>query len=162
MRGLNRRNRWLVRAALFVGGVVGLTIFARIEDTHPRPLPTVLFVAAGVAIFGLLADSSGADPANWAPVAEQSLVTAGQDAPLAGNVRLLENHLSSREVDPHLRARLARMTEDRLSRLGLSSGDPGVYQRLGPTLKAVIDGPPRLLREDEIEECIRRIEELNP
>jgi hypothetical protein len=162
MRGLNRRNRWLVRAALFVGGVVGLTIFARIEDTHPRPQPTVLFVAAGVAIFGLLADSSGADPANWTPVAEQSLATAGQDAPLAGNVRLLENHLSSREVDPHLRARLVRMTEDRLSRLGLSSTDPGMYQRLGPTLKAVIDGPPRLLREDEIEECIRRIEELNP
>ena len=54
------------------------------------------------------------------------------------------------------------MTDDRLSRLGLSRADPGVSQRLGPTLKAVIDGPPRLLREDEIEECIRRIEELTP
>jgi hypothetical protein len=160
MRGLRRRNRWLVRAALFAGGVVGLTIFAHIEDTHPRPVPTILFVAAGVAIFGLLSDSSGADPANWAPVMEESLISTGQDAPLAGNVRLLENHLSSREVDPHLRARLARMTDDRLSKLGLSRGDPGVFQRLGPTLTSVLDGPPRVLREDEIEECIRRIEEL--
>jgi hypothetical protein len=162
MRRLDRRSRWTLRGALFVVGVVGLTIFAHVEDTHPRVLPTVLFVAAGVAIVGLLADSTGADPANWAPAVEPSSISAGQDAPLASNVRLLENHLTSREVDPYLRARLARMTEDRLSRIGLSRTDPGVATRLGPTLSAVLDGPPRLLQPDEIEECVRRIEELTP
>jgi hypothetical protein len=162
MRGLNRRNRWVVRVCVFAAGVIGLTVFAAIEDTHPRVLPTALFVAAGVAIFGLLADTSGADPANWAPAVAPTPVRAGQDAPLAANVRLLENHLTSRQVDPYLRQRLARMTDERLSRLGLSRADPGVSQRLGPTLTAVLGGPPRTLGEDEIEECIRRIEELSP
>jgi len=157
-----RRNRWVVRGLLVAAGVAGLTIFAAVEDTHPRLLPTVLFVGAVVAILGLLADSSGWDPADWSPTIEYAVTTAGQDAGLAGNARLVENHLSAREVDPLLRARLARMTENRLSRLGLSRTDPDVIRRLGPTLTAVIDGPPRALQRAEIEECIRRIEELTP
>jgi hypothetical protein len=162
MARLSTRNRWVARAGLFLAGVVGLTVFAHIESTRPRVLPMVLFVAAGVAIIGLLADTSGADPADWSPAAEPPVVSAGQDGPLAANVRLLENHLSSREVDPHLRTRLARMTDARLSRLGLSRADPGVAARLGPTLSGVLAGPPRPLRTQEIEECIRRIEELSP
>jgi hypothetical protein len=159
---LDRRNRWVVRALLFVTGVAGLTIFARVEDTHPRVLPTVLLVGAVVAIFGLLSDSSGADPADWTPMIEYATTSAGQDAGLAGNVRLIENHLTARDVDPLLRARLARMTENRLSRLGWSRTDPEVIRRLGPTLTAVLDGPPRPLQRAEIEECVRRIEELSP
>ena len=155
-----RRNRWVVRGLLVAAGVAGLTIFAAVEDTHPRLLPTLLFVGAVVAILGLLADSSGSDPADWSAAIEYPVTSAGQDAGLAGNARLIENHLSAREVDPLLRARLARMTENRLSRLGLSRTDPDVIRRLGPTLTAVIDGPPRALQRAEIEECIRRIEEL--
>lgn len=162
MTPLDRRSRWLGRGGLFLAAVVGLTVFAHIESTRPRVLPTVLFVAAGVAILGLLADSSGADPADWSPVTERTVSGAGQDGPLAANVRLLENHLTSREVDPYVKARLQRMTDDRLSRLGLSRTDPGVRSSLGPTLSNVLDGPPRRLRPDEIEECIRRIEELSP
>jgi hypothetical protein len=37
-----------------------------------------------------------------------------------------------------------------------------VDRQLGPTLTAVLDGPPRPLRRADIEECIRRIEELTP
>jgi hypothetical protein len=95
-------------------------------------------------------------------MSEYAAASTGQDAGLAGNVRLIENHLSSREVDPLLPGRIARMTSDRLSRLGLSRGDPAVERRLGPTLTAVLDGPPRRLKRSEIEECIRRIEELTP
>jgi hypothetical protein len=160
--GPSRRNQWLVRGLMFALGVAGLALAAAIEDTHPRVVPTALFVAAVVAIFGLLADSSGADPANWSPILDRTTGSSGNDAPLSGNLRLIENHLTARDVDPHLRTRLARMTDDRLSRLGLSRTDPGVYQRLGPTLTAVLDGPPRLLQPAEIEECIRRIEELSP
>ncbi len=157
---LSRRNRWVVRALLFASGMVGLTVFAAIEDTRPRVLPTALFVGAGVAIFGLLSDSSGTEPADWAPALEYTSVSSGQDGGLAGNARLLENHLSARDVDPLLRARLLRMTDNRLSRLGLSRTDPEVVRRLGPTLTAVLDGPPRRLQRAEIEECVRRIEEL--
>jgi hypothetical protein len=159
---LDRHNRWVVRGLLFVGGVAGLTVFAAIEDTHPRVLPTVLLVGAVVAIFGLLADSSGTHVADWSPAVEYATTTSGQDAGLAGNARLIENHLTARQVDPLLRSRLQRMTENRVSRLGLSTTDPEVRRRLGPTLTAVLDGPPRPLQRAEIEECIRRIEELTP
>ena len=156
------RNRWVVRAIAFAGGLAGLTVFAAVEGTRPRVLPTVLFVGAVVAIFGLLTDSSPGDPADWSPIVDHRGTTVGQDAGLAGNARLIENHLSAREVDSLLRSRLGRMTDDRLSRLGLSRADPEVDRRLGPTLTAVLDGPPRALRPAEIEECIRRIEELTP
>jgi hypothetical protein len=156
------RNRWVVRGLLVVLGTAGLWIFAAVEDTSPRVVPTVLLVGAGVAIYGMLADTGGAAPANWSPTGESTAGGSGQDSGLAGNMRLLENHLSAREVDPLLRGRLARMTDDRLSRMGLSRGDPEVEERLGPTLAGVLDGPPRALRRSEIEECIRRIEELTP
>jgi hypothetical protein len=110
----------------------------------------------------MLADAGGADPANWAPAVESVTSSTGQDSGLAANMRLLENHLSAREVDPWLRERLVRMTDDRLGRVGLRRGDPEVEARLGPTLTAVLDGPPRTLRTSDIDECIRRIEELSP
>ncbi|MGC4111202.1 MAG: hypothetical protein QM747_12420 [Nocardioides sp.] len=157
-----RRNRWFVRLMLVVLGVALLSVGAAIEHTHPKIVPTVLFVAAVVAVLGLLADSSGADASDWSQVAEHTAASTGQDAPLAGNVRLIENHLTSREVDRHLQTRLTRMTDNRLSQLGLTRRDPGVAQRLGPTLTAVLDGPPRVLKLAEIDECIRRIEELSP
>jgi hypothetical protein len=160
--GPRRRNRWVVRALLVVAGIGGLTVFARIEHTEPRILPTALFVGAVVAIAGMLSDSGDADPADWSVPGEYAVTPAGQDSGLAGNARLIENHLSAREVDPLLRARLGRMTDDRLSRLGWSRADPEVNRRLGPTLIAVLDGPPRSLKVAEVEECIRRIEELSP
>jgi hypothetical protein len=155
-------RRWVVRGLLVVAGVAGLTVFALVEDTRPRPLPTLLLVVAVVAILGMLSDSTGTDPADWSPMTEYGGSSSGQDAGLAGNVRLLENHLTAREVDPLLQARLTRMTDDRLARMGLSRGDPDVRRRLGPTLTGVIDGPPRHLHRDEIHECVRRIEELTP
>src|SRR4051812_20727553 len=159
---LDRRSPWVVRGLLFAGGMTGLTIFAAVEDTHPRVLPSVLLVGAVVAVSGLLSDSSGGEPADWSAAVEYPAMSAGQDAGLAGNARLVETHLSARDVDPLLRDRLVRMTENRLSRLGLSRADPEVTRRLGPTLTAVLDGPPRRLQRAEIEECIRRIEELTP
>jgi hypothetical protein len=153
-------SRWFVRVAIVLLGLVGLTGFAAIEKTSPRVVPATLMVAAIVAIYGMLNDAGGAEPANWAPAVESVTTTGGQDSGLAGNVRLIENHLSAREVDPLLQERLARLTDDRLSRLGLSRGDPQVSQRLGPTLSGVLGGPPRPMRREEIEECIRRIEEL--
>lgn len=159
---MRKRNRWVVRAVLLVLGVAGITAFALVEDTTPRVVPTVLMVGAMVAIYGMLVDTGGAEPANWSPAVESAVSPSGQDSGLAGNMRLLENHLSARETDPLLRGRLGRMTDDRLSRLGWSRVDSDVQRRLGPTLSAVLAGPPRPLKVAEIEECIRRIEELEP
>jgi hypothetical protein len=156
------RSRWLVRIGMVVVGVAGLTGFAALEDTSPRILPTVLYVGAVVAIYGMLVDTGGAQPANWSPQLEATAISLGQDSGLARNMRLLENHLSARDVDPLLQSRLIRMTDDRLSRMGLRRGDPAVARLLGPTLTSVLTGPPRRLKPAEIEECIRRIEELSP
>jgi hypothetical protein len=157
-----RRNRWVARALLALVAVLVLAAFDAIEHTSPRLVPTVLMVCAVVAIAGMVVDSAGAAPPDWPTDSEYGGVSVGQDQGLAGNARLLENHVSARHPDPLLRGRLAVMTDDRLARMGLRRGDPGVAQRLGPTLSGVLDGPPRTLRLSEIEECIRRIEELSP
>ena len=162
MRSVLRRNRWVSRALLALAAILVLVVFARIEHTSPLLLPMVLLVCAVVAIVGMVVDSSGAAPAVWDVHTEYGGGTVGQDQGLAGNARLLENHLSARQPDRLLQGRLARMTDDRLARLGLRRGDPGVAERLGPTLTGVLDGPPRMLRVSEIEECVRRIEELSP
>jgi hypothetical protein len=162
VRSLLRRNRWVARGLLALVAVLVLTAFAKIEHTSPLLAPMILLVCAVVAIAGMVVDSAGAAPAIWDIDTEYGGVTVGQDQGLAGNARLLENHLSARQADPLLRGRLGRMTDDRLARMGLRRGDPGVAQRLGPTLTGVLDGPPRTLRLSEIEECIRRIEELSP
>jgi len=159
---LLRSNRWVARSLLALVAVLVLVGFAKVEHTSPLLLPMVLLVCAVVAIAGMVVDSAGAAPANWDVDSDYDGVSVGQDQGLAGNARLLENHLSARQPDPLLRGRLARMTDDRLARLGLRRGDPGVSQRLGPTLTGVLDGPPRTLRLSEIEECVRRIEELSP
>ena len=157
---MSGRRAWLHRALFAALVVAVIAVFTLVEQASPLLLPTALLVCAVVAIGGMIADSGGADPPDWNVIEGFAGTSSGQDGGLAGNVRLLENHLSAREADPLLRTRLIRLTDDRLAGLGLRRGDPGVAQRLGPTLTGVLDGPPRPLQPAEIEECIRRIEEL--
>ncbi len=154
------RHRFVGRGFLVLGVVALLVVFARIEQASPLLLPMVLLVGTVVAIGGLLLDTADFDEPSWEVPVEVGRGTSGQDMGLVGNVRLIENHLSARHVDPLLPGRLARLANDRLARLGLRRDDPAVQERLGPTLTAVLDGPARTLRQAEIEECIRRIEEL--
>jgi hypothetical protein len=155
-----RRHRFVGRAFVVVAVVALLVGFARVEHTSPLLLPMVLVVATVVAVGGLLLDTADFEVPSWEVPLELGSTSSGQDMGLVGNVRLIENHLSARHVDPLLPGRLARLADDRLGRLGLRRDDPGVRDRLGPTLNAVLDGPARTLRRTEIEECIRRIEEL--
>jgi hypothetical protein len=154
------RRRWRNRGLLAVAVVVGLAVFARVEQTTPLLLPMALLVFAIVALGGLLLDASDFDAPDWEVIADVDTSAGGQDTGLAGNARLIENHLSARTEDPLLPARLVRTTHARLHRLGLDAQDHDVRRRLGPTLCAVLDGSSRSLRLTEIEECIRRIEEL--
>ncbi len=103
-------------------------------------------MCAVVAIAGMVLDTGGADPPEWSVERALRRSASGQDIGLAGNVRLLENHLSAREADPLLRGRLTRLTDDRLGRLGLQRGEPGVADDSGRPCSAVIEGPPRPLR----------------
>ncbi len=156
------RRRWWGRAVFAAIVIAVISAFTLVEQASPQLLPTALLVCVVVAIAGMVLDSGGADPPEWGISVNVTASSSGQDSSLATNVRLLENHLSARDADPLLRAKLTRLTDDRLARLGLRRGDPGVAERLGPTLTGVLDGPPRDLKPAEIEECIRRIEELSP
>jgi hypothetical protein len=153
-------RRWRNRGLLAVAIVLLLVGFARVEHTRPLLVPMVLLVCAVVAIGGLLMDSADFVSPDWDVASDVDAAGQGQDAGLAGNVRLIENHLSARTEDSLLAHRLTRMTDDRLRRLGLDREAPDVRRRLGPTLSAVLDGSVRSMQLADIEECIRRIEEL--
>jgi hypothetical protein len=150
----------VTRGLVTLGVVLLLVAFARVEHASPLLLPMVLLVATVVAIGGMLLDTADFEVPQWEMPAEILSGSSGQDMGLVSNMRLIENHLSARHVDTLLPGRLARLARDRLARLGLQPDDPAVRKRLGPTLNAVLDGPARSLRQAEIEECIRRIEEL--
>jgi hypothetical protein len=155
-------RRWIGR------GVVGLLIVlavvgaSRYEHTTPDLLRVVLLVGVGVGVVSLVLDTAVIPEPDWEVVSAHPVVPAGQDIGLNRNVRMLENHLTSRTVEPVLQMRIRRLTDDRLARFGLRRGDPGVAELLGPTLSEVIESPPRQLTRATLEECIKRIEELSP
>jgi hypothetical protein len=141
--------------------VLVLVVFARVEHTTPLLLPMVLLVGAVVAVGGLVLDAADFDSPEWDVAPDVDTFSRGGDPGLASNLRLVENHLRARHEDLVLPGRLARLTDARLRRLGLDAADPVVRESLGPTLCAVLDGRARTLRLAEIEECVRRIEELS-
>jgi hypothetical protein len=155
-------RRWVGRAVLAGALVLAAIGGGLFEHTTPDLVRLVLLVGAVVAVLGLVLDFSTVDEPDWDVVSARPVMPEGQDAGLSRNVRLLENHLTSRTVEPTLQRRLRQLTDTRLSELGLKRGDPGVDERLGSTLCDVIDSPARLLSRDTLEECLRRIEELSP
>jgi hypothetical protein len=122
----------------------------------------VLLVGAVVAVLGLVLDFATVPEPDWEVVSARPVVPDGQDSGLSRDVRMLENHLTARTAEPALQRRLTLLTDARLAELGLRRGDPGVAERLGPTLCDVIDSPAHLLSRSTLEECLRRIEELSP
>jgi hypothetical protein len=135
---------------------------SRFEHVTPDVVRMLLLFGVGVFVIGLVVDLTTVPASDWTVVGAHNVNPAGQDTSLNRDVRMLENHLSSRDVDPVLQHRLTVLTQARLSELGLSRGVAGVDARLGPTLCEVLDGPPRRLSRDTLAECIRRIEELTP
>lgn len=162
MRTGVRRSWWFPRVV--VAGVLlaaGVAL-ARYEHVTPDAVRLPLVIAAGVFLVGLAVDVSATRTPDWDVSEVRSVNPVGQDPGLNRNVRLLENHLTSRTVEPLVQQRLTLLADARLAELGLRRGEPGVDDRLGPTLCDVIDSAPRQLGRGTIEECIRRIEELSP
>ena len=83
------------------------------------------------------------------------------DPRTASYLRILESHLSAREVDGALRHRLRELTDQTLrARHDLDLDDPRAAELLGAELARVLDRPALPLDPDQIERCVRRIEEL--
>src|SRR5262245_47814089 len=161
MRTVGRR--WWLPRVLFTLGLLLATIgVSRYEHVTPDLFRLVLFIGVGVFVVGMILDLTSVPAPEWDVVPARPVNPEGQDLGLNRNVRMLENHLTGRAVDPVVQYRLSVLTEARLSELGLRRGDPGVDERLGPTLCDVLDSEPRKLGRDTLEECIRRIEELSP
>jgi|1185.fasta_scaffold288366_2 hypothetical protein len=154
-------RRWWWR----VGG--GVLAFAGIEAAlavihgQADELRLALVVALVVCASGLLVDASPVQPAVWTGHADREDGLARVDPHTASYLRILESHLSAREVDSGLRGRLRELTDQTLrARHDLTVGDPRAEDLLGEELCQVLNGAPTRLHPDQIERCVKRIEEL--
>ena len=144
-------------AALFVVLDLVLTRF----DFAPDHVRLALVVALAVAVTGLLVDSLAEGGSPWASDPVGSGSATATDPHLASYVRVLESHLTARGADSALRQRLAALCDERLGRRhALTRDDPAAEALLGPELMEVLAGPPRRLRKEQINDYLRRIEDL--
>jgi hypothetical protein len=161
------RRRWVRRGVTALGVFGVLQVVLTWARFGPQPLRLGLLVLLGVAVSGLVRDGldARAGAPDWSVPAPPPSVPAGGDTRLAAYVRLVDAHLSARTPDAELRNRLAALCDQRLERRhGLDRTDPAaegaVLALLGERLLADLAGPPRRLRQDEVEDHLRRIEAL--
>ena len=154
-------RRWWWRALVGVAIVVAVNALARVTDTQLDQLRLVLVVAVVVAAAGLVVDAAQVEGVRWHVAAEPRDVQGSTDPRTASYLRVLESHLTSREPGSALRDRLGDLADHVLAlRHDLTRTDPGAVALLGPELHRVLTEPPRRLAVDEIDRCVRRIEEL--
>lgn len=153
--------RWWRRITLAVVLYAVLEVaFVRV-DFDPDPLRLALLVALGMALVGLVLDSLPDVAPLWEVHAVRSTTPPGQDHRTSLNLRILEGHLTGRTPDSALRDRLGALADQVLRvRHDVAREDPRAAELLGPELYRVLTEPPRRLGRDEIERCVRRIEEL--
>jgi hypothetical protein len=154
-------RRWARRAAGTVALVVLLDVVLTRFEFAPDHLRLALVVALGVAVTGLLIDSLAEGGSAWRVEPMGTGGATATDPHLASYVRILESHLTARGADTALRNRLAALCDERLARRhALARDDPAAEALLGPELVGVLSGPPRRLTREQIDGCLRRIEEL--
>ena len=155
------RRRWQRRTIAAAVTFVALFAVLALIQTDPDPVRLALLVAVSGALAGLGLDALEAADASWKVEVERPSSRSSGDPRLARNVALIEAHLSARGAEPALRDRLAQLTDRVLrQRHGLGIDDPAAEALLGPELRTVLLGPPRLLGRTEIERCLTTIEEL--
>lgn len=152
-----------VRRRLASSVAVAVVLYAVLVllDFDPDPLRLTLLVLVCLAGVALFSDTFGADEGAWSVESVRFATPPGQDHRFASFIRVIESHLTADVPDAALRDRLATVAARKLeARHGLRLGEPGADELLGPELVAVLDGPPRALGKNEIDRCVRRIEEL--
>jgi hypothetical protein len=145
----------------------GLLAFAAIEAAvllihgQADELRLALVVGLVVCASALLVDSAPVESAGWAMPTEPEGGLGRLDPRTASYLRILESHLSAREVDGALRDRLRGLAAQTLrARHDLTLDSPQAEELLGAELSRVLTDRPFRLDPDRIERCVRRIEEL--
>jgi hypothetical protein len=150
--------RWLAATAVLFGAAWGLLTLL---DTGPRPGRLLLLVALVTAVLALVNVALMGDGPDWTVVSAAPLAPAGQDTRLGMYTRVLAGHLDARLPDAALRDRLADLADRRLHQHhGVGLHDPAATELLGDEVGGLLTGPVRRMSRDEIERCVRRIEEL--
>jgi hypothetical protein len=155
------RRRWWWRLAgglVAFGAIEGATLLIHGEADELR---LALVVALVVCAAALLIDASPVEPAVWAGHVEREGGLGRLDPRTATYLRILESHLSAREVDGALRNRLQELAEQTLrARHDLTVDDPRAEELLGHELRRVLNESPTKLDPDQIGRCVKRIEDL--
>lgn len=155
------RRRWWRRAAGAAAVFVGLEVLLTLIDAGPDAVRLALLVGTCTALLGLLLDALGGGEPSWRVEVERPSVWESGDPRLVRYVGVIEAHLAARNDDHALRDRLSVLTDQvLLQRHGLHRDDPRAESLLGPELAAVLSGPARRLRPDDIDRYLTLIEEI--
>ncbi len=155
------RRRWWWRLAggvIAFGAIEGATL---VIDGQADELRLALVVALVVCASALLIDAAPVESAVWTGHVEPEGGLARLDPRTASYLRILESHLSAREVDGALRNRLRELADQTLrARHDLTLDDPRSEELLGHELRRVLNESPTKLDAERIDRCVTRIEEL--
>jgi hypothetical protein len=154
-------RRWWWRLGGGVLAFVGIEVALALIHGRADELRLALVIALVVCAGGLLVDASPVEPAVWVGDADTEAGLARLDPRTASYLRIIEGHLSAREVDSSLRSRLRDLADQTLrARHDLTVDDPRAEELLGHELSRVLDEAPTKLHPDQIERCVKRIEDL--
>jgi hypothetical protein len=154
-------RRWWWRLGGGVLAFAGIEAALAVIHGSADELRLALVIALVVCASGLLVDASPVQPAVWAGHADPEAGLARLDPRTASYLRIIEGHLSAREVDASLRNRLRELADQTLrARHDLTVDDPRADELLGHELGRVLSEAPTRLRPEQIERCVKRIEEL--
>ena len=155
------RRRWWWRLA---GGLLafgGIEVVVRAINGRVDDLRLALVVALVVCASALLVDATPVQPAVWDRQLERESSLGRLDPRTSSYLRILESHLTAREVDATLRNRLRDLADQTLrTRHDLTADDPRAEAMLGPDLRRVLEERPVRLDLDQLDRCVTRIEEL--
>lgn len=140
-------GRWRGRVSGCALLVALVLVGTWLMDFGPRVVPLTLLLVTTIVAAWVLVDGVAVDITDWGAPAGAEPTPAGRDRLLATYRRVLEGHATAREPDGALRERLLD-----LARLRGTHDDP--------VLHALATGPPRRLSPTEIDDILRRIEQL--
>jgi hypothetical protein len=154
-------QRWWFRLAGGVLAFAGIEAAVLLIHGQADELRLALVVGLVVCASGLLVDSSPVEAAVWSLPSTSEGALGRLDPRTASYLRIVESHLSARDVDGALRDRLRELADQTLrARHDVTVEDPRAAELLGAELWRVVTDRPFRLDPDRIERCVRRIEEL--